>query len=240
MKKRSLLFAALILLFCPAFAQDAVLHPEKLSFGETLYEYERVTGKGSEVFGTIHERIVLDQEAGTLIISFIQKLPNVTVTDTIIADKRTFVPIKYHSFVPGIQDILVTYRIPGETVINMNRKVPGYEADTLITEQTNEVLYDYHWPHLILYAIRSWEKKDAEINLPVFTYANKKANQSFYFDKEEILILHGREYKCAVWKITSTDPKIEKLYWIDTETNRLVQSKSSLADGGILWMKLKL
>jgi len=187
------------------FAQTPKVNPYLITTGERIFEYEQISGDSSRTFGTIYERITHNQEENLIEIVFVQELPNATLIDTLIVDSETFGPVRYRSLVPKFQDISVRYSIPGSAEIDMLRNIPNQKVDTTYSVKIQSTVYDYHWPHVLLYAVGSLEKDGDVINLPVFTYRNKKSRQPISYVGNESVLLHDEEHNAVIWK--AVDPQ---------------------------------
>jgi len=221
------------------YAQVDVVDSGHITTGERIFEYEQVIGDSSRTFGTIYERIKQIAENDIIEITILQELPNATLTDSILVQSESFLPIHYRSIVPQFQDIKVNYSIPGSTVIDMYRNIPNQLVDTTLYVHTAGRMYDYHWPHLLLYILSPLEMNDDVINLPVFTYQNKKSMQSISYKGTEPIELYGQKYDAIVWKTVIPHSGTENIYWIDQSTNRLLQSKATISNGTIFWFRMK-
>lgn len=230
----------LFLITISSTAQNTGIDTGQITYGEIVFEYEQIIGDSSRTFGAIYERIERDPENGIIAVTIVQELPNATFTDSIVTDGQTFLPIRYRSLVPSVQDIKVRYSIPGKTTLDIERYMQKQHIDTTLTVPTDTYLYDFHWPHLLLYVVQppdSNEKK--EIILPVFTYRNQNEMQTITYSGIESVELHGRIYSAEVWESTDSDTGTDQVYWIDTRTNRLLQNRAELKNGVTFWLRRK-
>lgn len=229
----------LLLISVGCQSQSGLLDPDRITPGERVFEYEQVQGDSSRTFGTIYECINHNTDEDVIEIIYLQELPNRTIIDSIIADRQTMFPVRYRSFVDGIQDIRVEYSVPGDTRIHIKKNMQSQNIDTVMSVETNDAMYDYHWPNVLLYALNPPKVEGDSVDIQVFTYRDKKTNQSIRYAGEEILTTEGEEHRTRVWKETDSRSGIERTHWIDYRTNRLVRSKAQLPNGVIFWIKRK-
>ncbi len=105
--------------------------------------------------------------------------------------------------------------------------------------ETNDPIYDFHWPHLLLYSFITPKTKNDIITIPVFTYKDPKKIQTIKYGGRDVLELNGKKYKAQIWETTNSLSGTNYTYWIDLKSNTLLQSKSVLKDGTIFWFRLK-
>lgn len=239
--RRIFLVMTLVLLFqsgTDIVAQDkslVKLSGENVTTGTQVYEYVREANGQETAIGTITENIEKDGER--LVIAYQQDLPNMLMKDTLKVDFGSFLPKSYQSVLSVRQNIQVKYNGTEGVNVRIKRRSFGVNQDTSFSAKFDQLRYDSHWLPTLLYAVEKEGNTNWEI--PVYSHNNSKDIIKIKVLGEEKVTVHDKDRNTVKYEISRANSPDIYHYWIDKQTNRMLQTRGEINPTLFVWLRIK-